>query len=75
MLSEHISRIEGIAVYPIISLLIFSVFFIVTIVWVFRLDKKYLTRMENLPLEANFDNNSEEIKFYNNSEIKNEIEK
>lgn len=75
MISEHLSGIEGIAVYPIISLLIFSVFFIVTIVWVFRLDKKYLTRMENLPLETNLNNNSEEIKFYNNSEIKNEIKK
>ncbi|OGV11550.1 MAG: hypothetical protein A3J84_07330 [Ignavibacteria bacterium RIFOXYA2_FULL_37_17] len=75
MLSEHISRIEGIAVYPVISLVVFSILFVITVVWVFRLDKKYISRMENLPLETNFDNKSEEIKFYNNSEIKNEIEK
>ena len=68
MLSEHISRIDGIAIYPIISLIVFSILFIATIVWVIKLDKKYLTRMENLPLDSNFDNNSEEIKFYNNSE-------
>ncbi|NJD23022.1 MAG: cbb3-type cytochrome c oxidase subunit 3 [Melioribacter sp.] len=68
MLSEHISRIDGIAIYPIISLIVFSILFVGTIVWVLRLDKKYLTRMENLPLDSNFDNNSEEIKFYNNSE-------
>ena len=68
MLSEHISRIDGIAVYPIISLIVFSILFIATIVWVIRLDKKYLTRMENLPLDSDFDNNSQEIKFYNNSE-------
>jgi len=68
MLSEHISRIDGIAIYPIISLIVFSILFIGTIVWVLRLDKKYLTRMENLPLDSNFDNNSEEIKFYNNPE-------
>ena len=68
MLSEHISRIDGIAVYPIISLIVFSILFIATIVWVIRLDKKYLTRMENLPLDSDFDNNSEEIKFYNNPE-------
>lgn len=68
MLSEHISRIDGIAIYPIISLIVFSILFVATIVWVLRLDKKYLTRMENLPLDSDFDNNSEEIKFYNNSE-------
>lgn len=75
MLSEHISRIEGIAVYPVISLIVFSILFVIAVVWVFRLDKKYISRMENLPLETNFDNNSEGIKIYNNSEIKNEIEK
>ena len=68
MLSEHISRIDGIVVYPIISLIVFSILFVATIVWVIRLDKKYLTRMENLPLDSDFDNNSEEIKFYNNPE-------
>ncbi len=59
MLSEHISRIDGIAIYPIISLIVFSVLFVATIIWVIRLDKKYLTRMENLPLDSNFKNNSE----------------
>ncbi len=68
MLSEHISRIDGIAIYPIISLIVFSILFIATIVWIIKLDKKYLTRMENLPLDSNFENNSHEIKFYNNSE-------
>ena len=75
MLSEHISKIEGIAVYPVISLIVFSILFVIAVVWVFRLDKKYIARMENLPLETNFDNNPEGIKIYNNSEIKNEIEK
>lgn len=75
MISEHFSGIEGIAVYPIISLLVFSVVFVVTVVWVLKLDKKYISQMENLPLETNFDNNPEGIKFQNNSEIKNEIEK
>lgn len=75
MLSEHISRIDGIAIYPIISLMVFSALFIITIIWVLRLDKKYITRMENLPFETDFANKSEEIKFYNNSEKKNEIEK
>ena len=68
MLSEHISRIDGIAIYPIISLIVFSILFIATIVWIIKLDKKYLTRMENLPLDSNFENNSHEIQFYNNSE-------
>lgn len=67
MISEHLSKIDGIAVYPIFSLILFFTLFAITIVWVLKLDKKYLTRMENLPLESNSENK-------NNSEIKNEIE-
>ena len=66
MLSEHLSSIDGVSIYPIISLILFFFVFAVTVVWVVKLDKKYINRMENLPLDSNSDSE-------NNSEIKNEI--
>lgn len=65
MLSEPLSAIEGVSLYPIISLIMFFSLFVVSIIWVVRLDKKYIHRMENLPLESNTENE-------NNSEMKNE---
>ena len=67
MESEHLSAVSGIAVYPIISMVLFIILFTITVIWVLRLDKKYLSRMENLPLDSNTDINK------NNSEIANEI--
>ncbi|MCL4551632.1 MAG: cytochrome C oxidase Cbb3 [Bacteroidetes bacterium] len=66
MFSEHLSKIEGIEIYPIISMIIFISLFLFTLVWVFRLDKKYISEMENLPLDSNLENE-------NKSEIKNEV--
>ena len=66
MLSEHLSSIDGVSIYPIISLILFFFVFAVTVVWVVKLDKKYINRMENLPLDSNSESE-------NNSEIKNEI--
>jgi len=50
MLSKYISSIEGISAYPIFSLLIFIPFFIFVTIWVFKLDKKFLNYMGELPL-------------------------
>ncbi|MEW6701791.1 MAG: cytochrome C oxidase Cbb3 [Bacteroidota bacterium] len=73
MLSEHFSKIEGVGIFPVISLIVFFLFFVVTIVWVFRLDKKYLSRMENLPLESSLENNPTGVSSHNNSEMKDEV--
>lgn len=55
MISKILSSIDGIAVYPIISLLIFLPFFIVVTIWIFKLDTQYLRRMSELPLDADQD--------------------
>jgi len=73
MLSEHLSNIEDVSVFPIISLIVFFLFFAVIIIWVFRLDKKYIVRMGNIPLESNSENNPGGINFKNNSEMKDEV--
>jgi cbb3-type cytochrome oxidase subunit 3 len=42
---------EGIATYPMISLLIFFAFFVVLFWWVFTAKKDYIEKVSNLPLE------------------------
>lgn len=66
MLSNYLSSIKDVEIFPIIGFLIFFSIFIFVIVKVVRADKKYISKMENLPLE-----DEKEIK--TNSESTNEI--
>ncbi len=43
--------IDGVAIYPMISLLIFFVFFAILFWWVFKAKKAYITEVSKLPLE------------------------
>ena len=60
MLKEVLQSIEGIGIYTIISMIIFILFFIGMIIWVFKVDKKYIKHMSELPLN---DNNKEVSNF------------
>ena len=53
MIEISLKYIQGIEIYPIISLFIFVSFFIVLAIWVSRADKKHLLDMSNLPLDSN----------------------
>lgn len=66
MISDILSTTEGVSIYAIIALLSFVLLFLGVIVWTFKADKNYITKMENLPL------NSENISI-NNPENSNEI--
>ena len=44
---------EGIATYPMISLLIFFVFFVLLFWWVFTASKQHIKDMSELPLDKN----------------------
>jgi cytochrome c oxidase cbb3-type subunit IV len=55
----HMSSIAGIEIYPLISFLIFFLFFIGVTIWVFKTDKGFFAKMENLPLDNNNDFNTE----------------
>ena len=46
-----LESIEGVAIYPIISLLIFFIFFTALFWWVFTAKKDYIKRVSDLPLE------------------------
>ena len=53
MLKSVLESIEGIDIFPIISLVVFALVFCAMLIWVFKLDKKTVTKMKNLPLEDN----------------------
>ncbi|HOI30402.1 MAG TPA: cbb3-type cytochrome c oxidase subunit 3 [Melioribacteraceae bacterium] len=65
MISKYLSSIEGISIFPVIGLILFFLVFVFLIIWVVRLDKKYLFKMGNLPFEIKNEN-------HNNPEIDNE---
>lgn len=50
---NYMESIEGVATYPMISLLIFFVFFSLLFWWVFTASKEYIKEVSELPLEDN----------------------
>ncbi|MFD0976713.1 CcoQ/FixQ family Cbb3-type cytochrome c oxidase assembly chaperone [Salinimicrobium gaetbulicola] len=51
----HMETIGGVEIYPILSLLIFFVFFVLLFWWVFTAKKDYIQNMEQIPLEPEND--------------------
>ena len=51
MYKEVLRSMEGVDIYAVISLVIFLLFFAVLVYWFFKVDKKYLNEMENIPLQ------------------------
>lgn len=48
---NHMESITGIEIYPMISLLIFFIFFVVLFYWVFTAKKEYIRTVSNIPLD------------------------
>ena len=65
MFSQNLSSIDGVSIFPIISLVLFFVMFSGVLYWVLKKDKSYMEELASIPLQ---DNN--EIEF--NEESKNE---
>ncbi|MFO8148448.1 MAG: CcoQ/FixQ family Cbb3-type cytochrome c oxidase assembly chaperone [Bacteroidota bacterium] len=51
----HMESIDGIEIYPIISLLIFFIFFVVLFIWVFTAKKTYIENVSQIPLDNSND--------------------
>lgn len=66
MISEYFKDINNMSILPIISMVLFFIIFIASVVWAITRKKNYLVHMGNLPLETETENE-------NNSEMKNEI--
>ncbi|MCH7415816.1 cbb3-type cytochrome c oxidase subunit 3 [Belliella sp. R4-6] len=58
MKKDILSSIENIEIYPIISLLIFVLFFVGMFIWVVKADKNYIDHMKDLPFEDETQKNS-----------------
>lgn len=48
---HYLESIAGIAIFPMISLFIFFMFFTVLIIYAIRADRQHISELENLPLE------------------------
>ena len=55
MFKEVLQSIKGVEFYSIVSMVIFILFFVGMTIWLFKVDKKYIKTMSELPLEK--DNN------------------
>lgn len=51
MFDEILTSIEGIAIYPVFSLIVFVLFFLGLTIWVMKVDKKYIDKMSEIPFE------------------------
>lgn len=59
MIRDVLQSIEGIEIYPIISLLIFVSFFIGMGIWLLRIDKNKINKFKRIPFDN--DNNQNTI--------------
>lgn len=58
-----LEKIDGIEIYPVISLIIFFSFFLLVGYLVIKTDKKHIEEMSNLPLDSDND-----FQFKNNND-------
>ena len=58
---NYLEKIAGIGIYPMFSLIVFFVFFVVLIWRVSTMDKKSIAEISNIPLEDNDANTAETI--------------
>lgn len=49
----NLESIDGVEIYPIISLLIFFIFFVALIWWVSTAKKDHIREVSNIPLDNN----------------------
>jgi cbb3-type cytochrome oxidase subunit 3 len=52
-MSNYLVEIGGVSIYPIISLLLFVVFFVGVLAWVFFMDRNKVNYLANLPFGSN----------------------
>lgn len=50
-LKGHLTSIEGIEIFPMISLIIFFTFFIGLSIYILRMDRKKIDTIKNIPLD------------------------
>ena len=58
-IKHHMETIAGIEVYPVISFVIFFIFFIALTVYVLKVDKNLFKDISNIPLDSNETDNEQ----------------
>jgi cbb3-type cytochrome oxidase subunit 3 len=53
MFRKILEDISGVGIYPLFSLLVFFLFFVMVFAYVYMADKKHLEKMSNMPLKNN----------------------
>jgi cytochrome c oxidase cbb3-type subunit 3 len=54
---NYLESITGVGIYPMVSLLIFFLFFTGLAIWAIRANKKYIEEVKNIPLIDGEENN------------------
>jgi hypothetical protein len=70
MYKNILQTIENIEIWPIISLIIFFIFFLGVLIYIIRVDKNYIKRMKEMPLDDSTYNHSIKEKKPENREFK-----
>ena len=50
---NYLEKINGVSIYPIISLVLFTAVFVAVIIYAMRASNETISEMENLPLDEN----------------------
>ena len=57
----NLENIDKVQIYPLISLLIFFIFFVVLFYWVITAKKEHIKEVSNIPLDLDTNNQNEEL--------------
>jgi cytochrome c oxidase cbb3-type subunit 4 len=59
-IKHHLDTIQGVEIYPIISLVLFFLVFTTMLLFVLKMPKKNIDELSNLPLDNDLKNNNHE---------------
>ena len=48
---HYLEKITGVSIYPLISFVIFGLFFLVVLIWVIKTDKQKIHDVSRIPLD------------------------
>ncbi|MFA7273764.1 MAG: CcoQ/FixQ family Cbb3-type cytochrome c oxidase assembly chaperone [Crocinitomicaceae bacterium] len=65
-ITQNLTTIDGVSIYPIFSLLVFVLFFTVMIARVVRMKKKDIVELSNLPFDDNLETSDVNVADQNN---------
>jgi cbb3-type cytochrome oxidase subunit 3 len=62
MYKSVLQNIDNIAIWPVISFVIFFLFFLCLLWWVFTVDKKFIQKMSDMPFDKNMNESTQNLK-------------